>query len=41
MALRKSKSLIIRMKFLKRIGSAVLLDGTDQLGQLSRELKKL
>lgn len=26
---------------LKRIGSAVLLDGTDQLGQLSRELKEL
>ena len=26
---------------LKRIGSAVLLDGTEQLGQLSRELKEL
>lgn len=26
---------------LKRIGSAVLLDGTEQLGQLSKELKKL
>ena len=26
---------------LKRIGSAVLLDGTDQLGQLSKELKEL
>ena len=24
---------------LKRIGSAVLLDGTEQLGQLSKELK--
>lgn len=26
---------------LKRIGSAVLLDGTEQLGQLSKELKEL
>ena len=26
---------------LKRIGSAVLLDGTEQLGQLSKELKGL
>ena len=26
---------------LNRIGSAVLLDGTEQLGQLSKELKKL
>ena len=26
---------------LKRIGSAVLLDGTEQLGQLSKELKDL
>ena len=26
---------------LKRIGSSVLLDGTEQLGQLSKELKEL
>ena len=26
---------------LKRIGSAVLLDGAEQLGQLSKELKEL
>lgn len=26
---------------LKRIGSALLLDGTEQLGQLSKELKEL
>ena len=26
---------------LKRIGSAVLLNGTEQLGQLSKELKEL
>ena len=26
---------------LKRIGSAVLFDGTEQLGQLSKELKEL
>lgn len=26
---------------LKRIGSTVLLDGTEQLGQLSKELKEL
>lgn len=26
---------------LKRIGSAMLMDGTEQLGQLSKELKQL
>ena len=30
-----------KYEVLKRIGSAVLLDGTEQLGQLSKELKEL